>query len=183
MQSQLEAVSRSLNLLQADSTNLGEAANTWLMLSTSTALTSELQEAVQQKMKKAITPYHTFAKLVTNKAGCPVPMEMKEEVMEFLQDLNPSFPGIMAAFQTEDTSLFPGSAFIPSIKDILEPMKYWKYVAKNTKLLPLLEFCRLAMRVLTCPSSSAGNIEFGVLKESPTITTSTTSFFSIFLRP
>jgi hypothetical protein len=51
MQSQLEAVSRSLNLLQADSTNLGEAANTWLMLSSNTALTSELQEAVKQRMK------------------------------------------------------------------------------------------------------------------------------------
>lgn len=165
MQSQLEAVSRSLNLLQADYTNLGEATNTWLMLSTSTALTSELQEAVQQKMKKAITPYHMFAKMVINKAGCCVPNEMKEEVMELLQDLNPSFPGIMAAFQTEDTSLFPASAFIPSIKNILEPMKYWKYIAKNTELLPLIEFCQLAMKVLTCPSSSAGNIEFGVLKE------------------
>ena len=164
MQSQLEAVSRSLNLLQADSTNLGEATNTWLMLSTSTALTSELQEAVQQKMRKAITPYHAFAKMVNNKAGCCVPNEMKEEVMELLQDLHPSFPGIMAAFQTEDTSLFPASAFIPSIKNILEPMKYWKYIAKNTELLPLIEFCQLAMKVLTCPSSSAGNIEFGVQK-------------------
>ncbi|QQP40283.1 Hypothetical protein FKW44_014275, partial [Caligus rogercresseyi] len=73
--------------------------------------------------------------------NCPqIPVQMREDAMKLLEDLDPSFPGIMAAFQIEDSSLFPASAFISSVKDILKPIKYWRYVAKNTELVPLMEF-------------------------------------------
>ena len=158
MLSQLNMVSQSLNLLQSDSSNLGDATNTWLMLSSSQALTDELKEAVQARMENAITPFHMLAKMLLNRAGWEqLPIRMKEAAMKLLLELDPSFPGIMAAFETEDDTLFPASAFMQSIKEVLEPIKYWQYIAKNTEMEPVQKFCQLAIRVLSCPTSSAGD--------------------------
>ena len=157
MLNQLQIVTQSLNLLQSNTANFGDAINTWLMLSSSPALSDELKAAVQLRMEKAITPFHMLAKMLMNRAGCQLPIRMKEAAMELLLELDPSFPGIMAAFEIQDTSLFPASAFMQSIKDVLEPIKYWQYVAKNTEMEPIQKFCQLANRVFSCPTSSAGD--------------------------
>ena len=52
MLSQLDIVSQSLNLMQSDSSNLGDATNTWIMLSSSPALSEDLKLAVKLRMKK-----------------------------------------------------------------------------------------------------------------------------------
>ena len=154
--SQLEIVSQSLNIMQSDSSSLGDAMDSWIMLSTSPILCDQLKDAVKRRMGQAITPHHILAKMLSNKPGCSLSGSSKEEAMSYLQDIDESFPGILAAFQIQDTTVFPASAFIGSIRNILEPVKYWQYVMGNTELEPVINFCRLAIRVLSCPPSSAG---------------------------
>ena len=156
--SQLEIVSQSLNIMQSDSSSLGDAMDSWITLSTSPVLCDELKVAVKRRMGQAITPHHVLAKMLSNKPGCSLSGSSKEEAMSFLHDLDDSFPGILAAYQIQDRSVFPASAFIDSIRNILEPIKYWQYVMGNTELEPVIKFCRLAIRVLSCPPSSAGII-------------------------
>ena len=117
---------------------------------------TNLKIAVKRRMGQAITPHHILAKMLSNKPGCSLSGSSKEEAMSYLQDIDESFPGILAAFQIQDTTVFPASAFIGSIRNILEPVKYWQYVMGNTELEPVINFCRLAIRVLSCPPSSAG---------------------------
>ena len=155
--SQLDIVSQSLNIMQSDSSTLGDAMNSWIMLSSSPVLCDELKVAVNRRMGQAITHHHVLAKMFTNKAGCSIPSNLKEDAMDHLKDIDESFPGILAAYQIQDTSVFPASAFIDSIKNILDPIKYWQYVMQNTELEPVISFCRLAIRVLSCPPSSAGS--------------------------
>ena len=154
MLSQLEIVSQSLNIMQSDSSSLGDAMDSWITLSTSPVLCDKLKVAVKQRMGQAIT--HVLAKMLSNKPGCSLSASSKEEAMSYLHDMDDSFPGILAAFQIQDRSVFPASAFIDSIRNILEPIKYWQYVMGNTELEPVIKFCRLAIRVLSCPPSSAG---------------------------
>ena len=142
--------------MQSDSSTLGDAMNSWIMLSSSPVLCDELKEAVQRRMGQAITHHHVLAKMLTNKSGCGIASSLKEDAMDYLKDIDESFPGILAAYQIQDTSVFPASAFINSIKNILDPIKYWQYVMQNTELEPVINFCRLAIRVLSCPPSSAG---------------------------
>ena len=84
MLTQLEIVTQSPNLLQSDTANLRDATNTWLMLSSSPALSDELKAAVQRRMEKAITPFHILAKMLMNRAGCQLPIKMTEAAMELL---------------------------------------------------------------------------------------------------
>ena len=156
MLSQLNLVSQSLNLMQSDTANLGDALNSWIMLSTSPILSDELKLTVKQRMDKAITPWHILAKMILNKAGCALPVELKAKAVDYVESIDESFPGILAAFEIQDNSIFPASAFMNSIKDILEPVKYWRYVSLNTELEPLKRFCDFAIRLLSCPPSSAG---------------------------
>ena len=156
MLSQLDIVTQSLNVMQSDSSNLGDATNTWLMLSSSPALSEELKLAVKRRMYKAITPFHILAKMMMTKEGCQLPVDMKQSASDLVESIDESFPGILAAFEIQDSSVFPPSAFKNSIKGILTPQKYWQYVFQNTELEPLKRFCQLAIKVLSCPPSSAG---------------------------
>ena len=110
-------------------------------------------------MKKAITPYHTLAKMVSTKIGCELPLDLKEKAISFAEELDPSFPGILAALEVKDDSVFPQCAFKESIRNLLEPIKYWRYI-DNTALEPLKRFCQVAIKLLSCPPSSAGVRKF-----------------------
>jgi hypothetical protein len=47
-----------------------------------------------------------LAKMLLNRAGWEqLPIRMKEAAMKLLLELDPSFPGIMAAFETEDDTI------------------------------------------------------------------------------
>ena len=157
MLEQLDLVSHSLNLLQSDTSNLGDATNIWLKLSSSEVLSDELKAAIKPRMQKAITPFHMIAKMLLNQSESWLPIPMKESAMKLLLELDPSYPGIMAAFEMRDTSLFPTFAFTASVKEKLSPIKYWEYVNANTESEPLKKFCKFAVAVLTCPTSSAGD--------------------------
>ena len=157
MLQQLDLVSHSLNLLQSETSNLGDATNIWLKLSSSEVLSNELKAAIKPRMQKAITPFHMIAKMLLNQSESWLPIPMKESAMKLLLELDPSYPGIMAAFEMRDTSLFPTFAFTASIKEKLSPIKYWEYVDANTESEPLKKFCKFAITDLTCPTSSAGD--------------------------
>ena len=162
MLDQLDIVSRGLNVMQSDSSHLGDAMNTWLTLSSSPVLTDELKIEIKARMESAITPAHILAKMVMNRDGLDLPISQKQDAMEFVEAVDERLPGILAAFEIEDTTVFPPAAFKHCIKDVLEPVKYWQYISANTELEPLKLFCDLATRVLTCPPSSAGEVHIGI---------------------
>lgn len=157
MLEQLDLVGHGLNIMQADSSHLGDCMNTWLMLSSNPDLNEELRQEVRKRMEKTITPFHILAKIVMNKAGYDLLSDQKDKAMDYIEQIDDRLPGILAAFEMEDTTIHPPQSFKNSIKNVLEPVKYWKYFSNNTKLEPLKVFCDLAVRVLSCPLSSAGN--------------------------
>ena len=159
MLDQLDVISRGLNVMQSDSSHLGDAMNTWLTLSSSSVLTDELKIEINARMESAITPAHVFAKMVMNKDGLDLGIAQKQDAMDFVEGVDKRLSGILAAFEVEDTTVFPPAAFKHCVKDVLEPIKYWQYISANTELEPLKLFCDLAIRVLTCPPSSAGEVK------------------------
>ena len=156
MLEQLDIVATSINIMQSDTSHLGDAMSTWLTLSTHPALSDELKSAVQKRMEQAVTPYHTLARMVMTKAGPDIPLDLKQDALDYAESLDSTFLGILAAFEVEDSSVFPPAAFKNSIRTVLEPAKYWNFIARNTELEPLKRFCQLAVTVLSCPPSSAG---------------------------
>ena len=156
MLQQLDIVSRGLNIMQADSSHLGTCMTTWLWLSENSDLTEDLKKEITKQMKKTITPFHVFAKIAMNKNASDLPLNLKDEAMEYIEKIDERLPGMLAAFEVKDTSIFPPMAFKSCIIDVLDPKKYWEYVSGNTGLEPLKQFCDLAIRALSCPPSSAG---------------------------
>ena len=157
MLQQLDIVSQILNVMQSDSSNLSDAMKWWLMLSNSPVLSEDLKSEVKKKMDKAVTPHHILAKMVsTTGGGIDLPVEMKQTAIEFVGRINVQFPAILAAFEVEDNSVFPASAFNASIRNVMDPINYWRHVKKNTLMEPFKRFCDMAVRLLSCPPSSAG---------------------------
>ena len=157
MLDQLNVVTAGLNIMQSDSTNLADATNAWLTMVTHASLSEEIKESVEERMQQAITPYHVLAKLLhNNDKGPKLSLELKQQAMDYLEEVDESFLGIIAAYETEDVTVFPPSSFKTSIKNLLEPLKYWNYIKRNTELAPLQRFCDLANRIFSCPPSSAG---------------------------
>ena len=78
MLDQLDIVSRGLNVMQSDSSHLGDAMNTWLTLSSSPVLTDELKIEIKARMESAITPAHILAKMVMNRDGLDLPISQKQ---------------------------------------------------------------------------------------------------------
>ena len=156
MLEQLNVVGHGLNIMQSDSSHLGDCMNNWLTMRSNLDLTEELKQEVGKRMEKTITPFHILAKIVMNKEGNDLPSDYKDKAMDYIELIDSRLPGMLAAFEMKDTTIFPHHAFKDSIKNVLEPVKYWKYVSTNTKLEPVKVFCDLAIRVLSCPPSSAG---------------------------
>jgi hypothetical protein len=128
MLSQLNTVAQSLNVMQSDYSNIGDACNSWLTLLESPDLSEDMKSAIKRRMKVAVTPHHILAQMVMNKEGCPIPVQMKEEAQVFLEKIDGSFSGVLAEIQ--DTSIFPASAFSAGIKSVLDPIKYWEYISQ-----------------------------------------------------
>ena len=61
----------------------------------------------------------------------------------------------LAAFETNDTVMFPSVAFKHSMT-ILFPAKYWEYVGNVARKEEVKIFCRSMLVFASCPSSSAG---------------------------
>ena len=156
MLQQLDVVAQILNTMQSDSSNLCDAMEGWLTLSTSPILSEDLKSEVKKRMDKAVTPHHILAKMVSTKGRIEMPVEMKQKGMEFAEEINFQFPAILAAFEVEDESVFPASAFNAHIRNVMDPIHYWRHVEKNTMMEPLKSFCDMAIRLHSCPPSSAG---------------------------
>ena len=155
MLQQLDIVSQILNVMQSDSSNLSDAMEGWLMLSNSPVFSEDLKSEVKKKMNKAVTPHHILAKMVsTTGGGIDMPVEMKQTAIEFVGKINVQFPAILAAFEVEDDSVFPASAFNASIRNVMDPINYWRHVKKNTLMEPLKRFSDMAVRLLSCPPSA-----------------------------
>ena len=157
MLEQLDLISNGLNVMQSDTSHLGNAMNTWLMLSSSPSLTEQLKTEIKSRMEKAVTPAHILAYMVMNKDFSDLSISQKQVAMDFVEQVDDRLPPILAAYEIQDATIFPPAAFNHSIRNSLEPVKYWQFVTKYTELEPLKIFCDLAVRVLSCPPSSAGD--------------------------
>ena len=86
-----------------------------------------------------------------------LPTAKYEEASSFIGTINPTLPGILAAYTMEDDVAFPSSVFNPEVKRVLKPVMYWQNAAKLCdELLGAKAFCELMAKLSTCPSSSAG---------------------------
>jgi len=54
---------------------------------------------------------------------------MKEQVRDYFENKDDSFAAVLVAYEMEDASVFPKTAFRPSMVN-LSPEKYWKYLEK-----------------------------------------------------
>ena len=167
MLSQLNTVAQSLNVMQSDYSNIGDACNSWLTLLESPDLSEDMKSAIKRRMKVAVTPHHILARMIMNKEGCPIPVQMKEEAQVFLEKIDGSFSGVLAAFEIQDTSIFPASAFSAGIKSVLDPIKYWEYISQRTELEPVIKFSQFAIKLLSCPPSSAGECFIRIKNDCP----------------
>ena len=141
----------------AQLSNLSDAMEGWLTLSNSPVLSEDLKSEVKKRMDKDVTPHHILAKMVTTKGGgIDMPVDMKQTAIKFVGKINFQFPAILAAFEVEDESVFPASAFNAHIRNVMDPIHYWRHVEKNTMMEPLKSFCDMAIRLHSCPPSSAG---------------------------
>ena len=52
---------------------------------------------------------------------------MQEQVRDYFENKDDSFAAVLAAYEMEDVSVFPKTAFRPSMVN-LTPDKYWKYI-------------------------------------------------------
>ena len=78
------------------------------------------------------------------------------QVLNYLEHLDVTFPALLAAYEIEDTSVYPAGTFKAGIKGILDPIKYWQWVGRHAQSSPLKKFCRLVETIFVCPPSSAG---------------------------
>lgn len=85
-----------------------------------------------------------------------LPTDLADEAREAVLEMGEANIHALAAYEIEDTSVFPKLAFTKVIKDKMEPVKYWLYVAKVTSAAEPKTFADMMAKVFTLPPSSAG---------------------------
>ena len=98
MLEQLELVVTGLNIMQSDSSHLGDAMNTWLMLSSSPVLTDDLKTEIKARMEKAITPPHILAYMVMNKSNSDLTVDQKQAAMDYVEQIDPQLQAVLGSW-------------------------------------------------------------------------------------
>ena len=98
MLEQLELVATGLNIMQSDSSHLGDAMNTWLMLSSSSVLTDDLKTEIKARMENAITPPHMLAYMVMNKSNSDLTVDQKQAAMDYVEQIDPQLQAVLGSW-------------------------------------------------------------------------------------
>ncbi|MEL7307755.1 MAG: hAT transposon family protein, partial [Pseudomonadota bacterium] len=155
MLQQLDKISDALNVMQSDSSDLADATLAWMELIRDESLPEEVRRIIEKRFEEVRTPFHILAVMLRGK-NIHLRKELKDEAMAHLENLNNDFPGIMAAYEMEDASMFPKAAFQNSVKNVLAPIKYWGWITQNAEIPLVKHFCSLAVKILSCPPSTGG---------------------------
>ena len=158
MFNQLEHVATVLNMFQDDTKNLSDCVRGWLRLVNDGNIKEDVRAAIDSRFRKTASVWHILAFMLDNRdrGDWPeLPSDLADEAREAVLEMGEANIHAMAAFEIEDTSVFPMLAFTKSIKDKMEPGKYWSYVAKVTSAGPKM-FADMMVKVFSLPPSSAG---------------------------
>ena len=159
MLSQLEHVAAVLNMFQDDTKNLSDCVRGWLRLIKDGNIKEDVRAAIKSRFRKTASVWHFLAFMLDNRdrSDWPeLPTDLAEEAHEAVLEMGEAKIHAMAAFEIEDTSIFPKLAFTKSIKDKMEPGKYRSYVFKVTTAVENTTFANLMAKVFTLSPSSAG---------------------------
>lgn len=154
---QLTEVSRVLDLLQADSTNIAQAVELWLDLAENPDL-EPYKDAITRRMNQALQPFHFLANLLDPRfKGRRMSAKQEEAAENWLIETHPEWLTSMMAFRISDPQIFPESMFLDAVVNQFSPPKWWKLMeVKSSKKgnLPK-EFCSFMKSLSSCPASSA----------------------------
>ena len=117
----------------------------------------QYRDAINTRFLASLTHYHVIAYMVDKQeSDQDLPASKYEEARSFLGKLDPSLPGFLAAYTMRDDSILPSSVFDLESKNLLQPVKFWQYVAMCVQIEGAKKFFGLMARLSVCPSSSAG---------------------------
>ena len=132
MLSQLEHVAAVLNMFQDNTKNLSDYVRGWLRLINDGNIKKDVRTAIDSRFRKMATVWHILAFMLDNRdcSDWPeLPIDLADEARKAVLEMGEANIHAMAAFEIEDTSVFPKLAFTKTIKEKMEPGKYWSYVA------------------------------------------------------
>jgi hypothetical protein len=161
---QLDCVSCALNIFQSDKSDLSQCVLWWLKLMNDEDLHEDLRDEVKRRATEALSPQHLIAFMLDNRIyddgdeenNQPRLSQDQEEVArQFLAETDELFSGILAAYVTKDTTIFPPSAFQTSIRH-LQPQNYWRYLYVICHSESVKKFCNFIEKIFACVPSSAG---------------------------
>lgn len=154
---QLKEVSRVLDLLQSDSTNLSHAVELWLDLVESSDLES-YKEIILKRMNQALQPFHYLANIMDPKyRGRRLSASQEDEAEQWVMEKHPNYLPYILAFKIADAEYYPASIFSEDVVCMFQSAKWWNIVAVRTEKRNKLpkEFCSFISNLLSCPASSA----------------------------
>jgi len=176
MLQQLDTISVALNSFQDDTSNLSDCTKNWLKLVADESILEAVRKDIKQRFLEVVTPLHLAAYVLDhrrrltdmvrdpaatagdeNEVSQDPDLEpaMQEQVPDYFENKDDSFAAVLAAYEMQDVSVFPKTAFHPSMVN-LSPDKYWKYLEKISALLPVKRFASEMLKIFSCPPSSAG---------------------------
>lgn len=145
--------------------DLCDCTSTWLNLIHDQDIQENVKDEISRRFKQVATPFHLLAYLIDHRKKdlelneCPhikLTPDQEEKARNVIFD-HPdasSLTMVLAAYETEDATIFPKAAF--NSLSALSPIKYWEYIRKISKYEPVQKFCSMMMAVSACPPSSAG---------------------------
>ena len=130
----------------------------WRRLIEDNDLPDKLRQAISARANQALTNYHTLAYMLCprNETYPQLPSAMYDEARNYLAENYPAHIAYMAAFEVQDTTLYPKSLFNSELRRVLTPTKYWQWARKVCTLKEAKDFCDFMENLYTCPASSAG---------------------------
>lgn len=167
LQQQLLIVSKSLNIMQGDDCTLGDVVHVWLGLLEAPIL-QPYKDVIQKRFNQCITPLHLVAYQWHPKyRGVNLNADQDENASQWLHNVDPTYLTSLLSFNIDDTTLYPKSLMMPSVRNSLKPSKWWQVLEKklekantvsvdtSTLSLPTPEFCRFMSKISSLPASSA----------------------------
>lgn len=159
MLTQLDLVATVLNDFQDDTKNLSDCVRGWLSLISNDNISQDVREAIQLRFRKTVTTWHTLAYMLDNRdhTGWPqLPSDLAEQARVAIMEMGDEAIHAMAAYEMKDESVYSKLAFSPTIKERMEPAKYWNYIARVTTAAEPKKFADMMAKVFALPPSSAG---------------------------
>ena len=143
MLQQLDTISVALNSFQDDTSNLSDCTNNWLKLIDDESILEVVRQDIKRQFLEVVTPPHLAAYMLDHRrrltdkvtdigvgneneasknseGGKDPDLEpaMQEQVRDYFENKDDCFAAVLAAYEMEDVSVFPKTAFRPSMVNL-----------------------------------------------------------------